>query len=162
VQLPFFIIKLEFTMQASTQQSQASNTTTESNYFDLHTKGFGYLSRIRTVKPRKGEAFLACTVSALHGNKSDPNVTKFDLRASGEAAQNIVLTFKDDVEAQKKVIIGFVVGDIYPEAFEVEKDGQKEQRLVIKGRLLQVSFVKVDGVLIDLAQFKPAAEAQPA
>jgi Protein of unknown function (DUF3577) len=157
---PFFIIKLEFTMQASTQQSQASKDT--SNYFDLHTKGFGYLNRVRIVKPKKGDSFLACSISALHGSKSDPNVTKFDVRVSGDAAQNIVLSFKDAIEADKKVIIGFTVGDIYPEAFEVEKDGQKEQRLVIKGRLLQVSFVKVDGVLIDLTQFKPAAEAQAA
>lgn len=150
-------------MQVSTQQSQASNNgNLTSNYFDLHTKGFGYLNRIRVVKPKKGESFLACSVSALHGSKEDPNVTKFDVRVSGEAAQKIVRALSSDVEAQKKVIVGFVIGDIYPESFEVEKDGQKELRLVIKGRLLQVSFVKIDGVLIDLTQFEPVAEAQAA
>lgn len=151
-------------MQASTQQTQATNNNGNliSNYFDLHTKGFGYLNRIRVVKPKKGESFLACSISALHGSKEDPNVTKFDVRVSGEAAQKIVRTLSADVEAQKKVIVGFVIGDIYPESFEVEKNSQKELRLVIKGRLLQVSFVKVDGDLIDLTQYQPVAEAQAA
>jgi len=32
----------------------------EKSYFDLHISGIGYLNRIREVKPKKGEPFLAC------------------------------------------------------------------------------------------------------
>ena len=34
-------------------------TSTEKSYFDLHITGLGYLNRIREVKPKKGDAFLA-------------------------------------------------------------------------------------------------------
>ncbi|WP_161798131.1 DUF3577 domain-containing protein [Pseudomonas amygdali] len=42
-----------------------SNSTNESKYFDLHTTGIGYLNRIREVKPRKGNPFMAVTVAAI-------------------------------------------------------------------------------------------------
>ena len=36
-------------------------------FFDLHVEGVGYLNRVRTVQPKKGQEFLACTVSAMRG-----------------------------------------------------------------------------------------------
>ena len=35
--------------------SQSDNT----QYFDLHTTGLGYVSRIREVRPESGQAFLS-------------------------------------------------------------------------------------------------------
>src|SRR5690606_14410667 len=42
-------------------------TSNEKSYFDLHITGLGYLSRIREVKPKKGDSFLACDIAALNG-----------------------------------------------------------------------------------------------
>lgn len=149
VRLPFL---LEPFMQLVTTSTQAKK------YFDLHTTGVGYLNRIRPVKPKKGESFLACSISALHGDSDEPNITKFDLRVSGDAAQAIVMALKDDVAANKKVIVGFKIGDIYPEQYEVTVDDQKQLRLINKGRLLQITLVKVDSVLVDINKLVQAEE----
>ena len=41
-------------------------TSNEKSYFDLHITGLGYLNRIREVKPKKGDSFLACDIAALN------------------------------------------------------------------------------------------------
>ena len=59
----------------------------------------------------------------------------------------IVKRLKPDVDARKAVIVGFKLGDIYPEKFVYENGDRKgEVGMVIKGRLLKVRFAKVDGV----------------
>ena len=46
-------------------------TSNEKSYFDLHITGLGYLNRIREVKPKKGDSFLACDIAALNGPSDD-------------------------------------------------------------------------------------------
>jgi hypothetical protein len=139
------------------EQSQATN---ESSYFDLHVEGVGYLNRVRVVQPKskkKGQEFLACTVSAMRGSTEQVGYTKFDCRVSGADAQAIVRQLEADVTAQKKVIIGFRIADIYPETFVYEKgDHQGETGVSIKGRLLRVKFAKVNGEPITLPQSSSA------
>lgn len=40
--------------------------TNETKYFDLHTRGIGYLCRAREVQVRKAEPFMAVTVFTRH------------------------------------------------------------------------------------------------
>ena len=132
------------------EQSQAS---TPSSFFNLHVEGVGYLNRVRTVKPKKGQEFLACTVAALRGSDTDVCYTKFDCRVSGADARAVVKRLEDDVMADKSVIIGFRIADIYPELFTFEKGERKGQAGVsIKGRLLRIKFAKVNGVPIEVPQ----------
>jgi len=70
--------------------SESSQASSPSSFFNLHVEGVGYLNRVRTVKPKKGQEFLACTVAALRGSDSDVSYTKFDCRVSGADAQAIV------------------------------------------------------------------------
>lgn len=122
-------------------------------YFDLHTTGLGYLNRIRLVQPKKGEAFFACSIAALRGDVNDVEYTYFDCRVSGKAAQAAVECFKADIDANRKVLIGFKIGDIYPETYPIttgERTGQTG--VAIKGRLLQVTHAKVDGNPVDLPE----------
>lgn len=128
---------------------QVANPTV-SKFFDLHTTGLGYLNRIRIVKPKKGDSFLACSISALRGDSQDPETSKFDLRISGAHAQACVEFLKNSVDADQKVLVGFKIGDIYPEMFEVSKDGEKQIKMIIKGRLLQIVWAKIDGVPVNL------------
>jgi len=142
------------------QQSQASNP---SSFFDLHVEGVGYLNRVRTVKPKKGQEFLACTVSAMRGSTDDIGYTKFDCRVSGAEAQKIVKRLEADVATEQTVIIGFRIADIYPETFTFEKGEKKGQTGVsIKGRLLRIKFAKVNGEAIDLPQPARSSEAERA
>ena len=45
-----------------------SNQNAQPKYFNLHTSGIGYLSDIREIKPKKGDAFWACRIAALTGS----------------------------------------------------------------------------------------------
>ena len=141
--------------------SEQSQQTSQPSYFNLHVEGVGYLNRVRTVKPKKGQAFLACTVSAMRGSTEDVGYTKFDCRVSGSDAQAIVKQLEGDVTAEKSVIIGFRIADIYPETFTYEKGERQGQTGVsIKGRLLRVKFAKVNGESIALPQSASANEAE--
>ena len=136
-------------------QSQA-----QSAYFNLHVEGVGYLNRVRTVKPKQGPEFMACTVSAMRGHITSIGYTKFDCRVSGSEARKIVKLLEPDVAAEKTVIIGFKIADIYPEMFTFEKGDKKGQPGVsIKGRLLRVKFAKVNGEAVDLPE--PAQVSEP-
>jgi Protein of unknown function (DUF3577) len=143
----------------STSSIQSASATT-AKYYDLHVGGIGYLKRIRVVKPKKGGEFLACSVSALHGSADSVEYTNFDLRVSGSLAQRCIKALEQSMGADDKVLIGFKVGDIYPDAFTVT-DGTDAGKLlqVIKGRLLQVTFAKINNISFDLPLSEPEAQA---
>ena len=137
-------------------QSQA-----QSVYFNLHVEGVGYLNRVCTVKPKKGQEFLACTVSAMRGSTADLGYTKFDCRVCGADAQKAIKLLEQDVVDEKPVLIGFKIGDIYPEIFTYTKgDKEGQQGVSIKGRLLRVKFAKVNGEAVDLPQTAQSGETE--
>ena len=88
-------------------------TSNEKSYFDLHITGLGYLNRIREVKPKKGDSFLACDIAALNGPSDDVSYVRFDARVSGSEAQHLVRRCIQAVDAEKKVMIGFRLGDLW-------------------------------------------------
>jgi len=125
----------------------------EGSFFDLHVEGVGYLNRVRKVEPKGGRPFLACSIAAMRGAAGRVEYTKFDCRVSGTDAIQIVQLLESEVTAKKQVIIGFKLSDPYPEAFTFEKGERKgQQGMSIKGRLLKVKFVKVEGQSIPLPQ----------
>ena len=133
--------------------SESSQVSRPSSFFNLHVEGVGYLNRVRTVRPKKGQEFLACSVAALRGSDRDVCYTKFDCRVSGADAQEVVKRLEADVTADKSVIIGFRIADIYPEMFTFEKGERKGRTgVAIKGRLLRIKFAKVNGESIDVPQ----------
>lgn len=126
----------------------------ESKFYDLHVTGLGYLNRVRLVKPGKGNAFLACAISALRGewNKDGsikPDTTRFDVRVYGEDAIKAVEMLKPHGDEKRKIMIQFKLGDVYPEVFQYDKDTQYHKKgdtgVMIKGRLLKIAKAWVDG-----------------
>lgn len=143
--------------------ANTNNTTGKpAGFFDLHTSGLGYLNRVRMVPVKRGEAFMACTISALHGSADKPEYTTFDVRVSGGQAQEVIQMLWDDVMGKQRVLIGFKIGDIYPEAFTYEKDMGKHKKgeigVMVKGRLLKVTFAKVNNEAVELPQAEQAPE----
>jgi hypothetical protein len=60
------------------------------------------------------------------------------------------------VEAEKKVMIGFRLGDLWTDTFTYSKGKRAgEQGVSLKARLLFVSWIKVDGKLVYKAEPKP-------
>ncbi|WP_258875537.1 DUF3577 domain-containing protein [Paraburkholderia sp. BL27I4N3] len=123
-------------------------------YFDLHLRGLGYLSRVRDVAAKgngrsKAKPFLACAISAFHG---DPNVENgivylsLDLIVAGEKAREAVRAVMDDAnDPDVKVLVAFRSGDHYIRTFERTGNRAGETGAVLKGRLLKLFWVKVDG-----------------
>ena len=138
------------------------NTSTDTSYFNLHITGLGYLNRIREVVPRKGDSFLACDIAALCGPSDAVDYCRFDVRVSGSDAQRLVRTCQPAVEAGRKVLIGFRLGDLWSDIFTYSK-GQRtgEQAVSLKARLLFISWIKVDGESVYKAEPKPAETVAP-
>ncbi|MDO9481051.1 MAG: DUF3577 domain-containing protein [Hydrogenophaga sp.] len=145
------------------------NATTQTNHFNLHVSGIGYLNRVRWVQPkqagRKALPFLACSVSALRGNAESPDYTYLDLRVSGQEAAELVEKCMEDVDQNRKVVISFKVGDIYPHMYERDvkvdgrKTGEKEMACLIKGRLLLINTITIDGERVYTRQTEDDADA---
>ncbi|HKT73473.1 MAG TPA: STY4534 family ICE replication protein, partial [Steroidobacteraceae bacterium] len=107
------------TTTASTQ------TRPKKSYFDLHIEGVGYVNRIREVTPKRGAAFLACEVAALVGPTDAVEYRRFDVRVSGTDAQHLIRRCEQAVKDEKKVLIGFRLGDLWTDIFTYSK-GPKE------------------------------------
>lgn len=125
----------------------STTQTNETKFFDLHTTGIGYLNRIREVKPRgKGKPFMAVTVAALRGSMDDAEYSYIDCNVVGAEAEKLIRRSQAAVEAGKKVLVSFRIGDIWTDAFTYEKGDKKGQPgASLKGRLLFIGWIKVDG-----------------
>lgn len=138
------------------------NPSSDLSYFDLHITGLGYLNRIREVQPRKGDAFLACDIAALNGPSDSPDYRRFDVRVSGSEAQHLIRRCQQAVEAERKVLIGFRLGDLWADTFTYSKGKRAgEQGVSLKARLLFVSWIKVDGHLVYKAEPKATDDTSP-
>ena len=127
-------------------------TQTQQNakkYFNLQTQGIGYLNDIREVKPKKGEVFWACRISALAGEAENPEYRFFDCNIVGAEAEKLIKKCIDAVEAKKKVLISFVLGDLWADTYTVSKDTKHHKKgdtaVTLKSRLLRVKMIKIDG-----------------
>ncbi|EDS7122092.1 DUF3577 domain-containing protein [Salmonella enterica subsp. enterica] len=119
---------------------------TERKYFDLHTRGIGYVNRLRTVTPKKGNPFLACTIAALRGTTDQPEYTYIDVRVYNEKAVELLESCQDALSKKQRVLIAFNIGDIYPKCFTYDKGEKKGQcGCGIKGRLIKITMIKIDG-----------------
>lgn len=140
----------------------------EPKYFDLHTRGIAYVNRLRHVTPKKGQPFLACTLAALRGRTDEPEYTYIDVRVYNDTARVLLESCQEALENKQKVLIGFTVGDIYPETFVYEKGEKKGQTgCGIKGRLIKISLIKINGHHVypeydDAQQQQPADQSRPA
>ena len=130
-----------------------TTNTHENKHFDLHTKGIGYLNRIREVKVRRGEPFMAVTIAALRGTSDQVEYTYIDCVVRGAEAEKLIRRCQAASEADKKIFVSFTIGDIYPETF-VYRSGDKkgETGVSIKGRLLRLGFIKIDGETVYQAE----------
>ncbi|MBS7415793.1 STY4534 family ICE replication protein [Pseudomonas syringae] len=116
-------------------------------YFNLHTVGIGYLNRVREVQVRRGQPFMACDIAALHGATDAVEYTRFDCKVAGGEAERLVRLYKNAVEAEKKVLLSFRIGDLWINPFLYEKgDKQGQPGASLKGRLLFIDWIKVNGV----------------
>lgn len=129
----------------------SDSNSNQATYFDLHVTGIGYLNRVRNVTPNRADPFWAVDVSALHGSADNVEYTYFDCRVSGRKAQEVIEMLEQAIKDKKKVLVGFKIGDIYPDLFTYQSGNKKGQTGVsLKGRLLTISWAKIDGQPVEL------------
>lgn len=137
-----------------------STAFSDETYFDLHITGLGYLNRIREVKLKKGESFLACDIAALNGPTDGPEYRRFDVRVTGEEAKDLIRRCARAVELERKVLVGFRLGDPWVDTFTYSKGINKGQFGVsFKARLLLLNWIKIDGVVVHKRE--PATPGNP-
>jgi len=143
-----------------TNSTQNQNTT---KYYDLHVHGVGYVNRIREVPVKHGDSFWACDISALHGAEDGIEYTRFDCRVSGSEAAKLIKRLDKACQEEKKILIGFKLGDLYAESFVYRKGNkQGETGVSLKARLLYISWIRVDGEPVYTAPAKTeTAEPEP-
>ncbi len=141
------------------------------SYFDLHINGLGYLNRVREVKPRKGDPFLACDISAIYGPSDDVEYCRFDVKVSGTNAKHLIRQCANAVKAERKVLLAFRLGDLWVDQFTYPADYRDPEKagqpgVSLKARLLFISWIKIDKTLFyqveSRAEREPAREEQPA
>ncbi|QLB12771.1 uncharacterized protein DUF3577 [Bisgaardia hudsonensis] len=138
------------TNQTSSQQAN--------NYFNLHTHGIGYLNNIRDIQPKKGSPFLACRIAALTGSSDKPEYRYFDVNVVGHDAEKLIRKCEEAVNAEKKVLISFVLADLWIDTFTYSTDSKFHKKgetgVSLKGRLIRIRMVKIDGELKYQEQLK--------
>lgn len=133
--------------------------TNETKYFDLHTRGIGYLCRAREVQVRKAEPFMAVTVAALHGATHDAEYTYIDCRVTGAEADMLIRHCKEEINSGDKVLVSFTIGDIWISPFTYQKGEKKGQPgASLKGRLLFISMLRINGETVFKAAPKESSQ----
>ncbi|WP_323985725.1 STY4534 family ICE replication protein [Pseudomonas canadensis] len=127
--------------------AHANHSQEATTYFNLHTVGIGYLNRVREVQVRRGQPFMACDIAALHGATDAVEYTRFDCKVAGGEAERMIRLYMDAVNAEKKVLLSFRIGDLWIDPFLYEKGAkQGHPGASLKGRLLFIDWIKVNGV----------------
>lgn len=120
-------------------------------YFNLHTHGIGYVNDIRTIQPKRGNEFVACRIAALVGDSDDLEYRYFDMNVVGREAEHLIKRCKDAVDQHKKVLIAFVMADLWIDTFTYSTDSKYHKKgdtgVSLKGRLIRVKSIKVDNEL---------------
>ncbi|ERF77897.1 STY4534 family ICE replication protein [Gallibacterium anatis] len=123
--------------------------TQQTNFFNLHTSGIGYLNDIREVTPKKGNPFLACRISALTGDSEAPEYRFFDTNVVGKDAEKLIRRCQKAVSEGRKVIISFVLADLWTDTYVVAKDTKYHKKgdtaVSLKARLIRIKMIKIDG-----------------
>lgn len=147
----------------STKQSTQNQPA---KFYDLITSGLGYLNRFREVKPDRGPAYKCCTINALVGPFDSIEYREFDVRLVGWQALEALEILAPHVNAKKKVLVTFRIGDCMPGEYTFQRTdrttGEKEpvKRYCNKGRLLQIMSAQVDGQDIELPQVERPEHAE--
>ena len=83
---------------------------------------------------------------ALRGRTGQVQYTHFECNVVGSKAQATIRELRGAVEGELKVLVGFTISNLHLE-LDTYKGGERDGQILarLKGRLLRISYAKVDG-----------------
>ena len=124
------------------------NTAT---YFDSKLTGFAYFQRARWISTRKGSGYLAVTVCILQGEAGATKNLYVDCNVTGQKAKFLIDQHIPCINDRQTKVSGAVrVSDLYVDTFTYNANHPKSGQtgVSLKGRLLNIQTMKVDGQLV--------------
>lgn len=137
-------------------------TSDKPEFFNFHAKGVAYLNRAREVEVENGDPYLSCTLAVLTGPKSKVKYRYVDCRVVGEKAEELVQKYLSIInDEDRKVLAGCRIGDLWTDAFIFQK-GPKQGKpgANLKGRLLFLEWIKIDGQYVYVSAESESASAK--
>jgi hypothetical protein len=143
-----------------TTQTQNTTAQNENKYYDMQSKNwFAYLYRFRVVNPKAGQKFkpfCSVTLAVRRGLADDNEFTYIDTKIFNNEICDLLKEHAESIEDNNVSVYGTVtVSDMYPDLY-TDKDGVV--RPVIKGRLISMSSLGVNGQIVFTKAKAPASE----
>ena len=120
----------------------------DTKYFDINVNGVAYLNRPRVVKPKEGNnnAYKSVNFNMLTGPANKVRYVQFSTTIVGKQAKEVLTSHWDRLVAAdaegKKILAQVRITDPQPDTYSTK---QGEVRNIIRGRLLSLSFIRIDG-----------------
>jgi Protein of unknown function (DUF3577) len=156
------------------QTAQATQATQAIEYIDCLTKGIGYASRIRRIEKssdgkRLVQPFWSVKINMMSGQKGAVDYLAYDVKSTSKEIDDLLAQFKVIADETKivdgqemsanRILFRATIGDAYPHAYTLTRGPRAgEQRLEMKGRLVRIHSILVNG---ETVYREPAKEAAP-
>lgn len=142
--------------------SQTACENSDPSYFDLHTKGVGFIQRLRRVRASKGPAYVSLDLIALTGEVGAAERVRFDCNVTGIIALRDVAFIEEHIKSAPpadpvrpdrgpRIQVGFTIADLRYETFTYQ-NGPKQGTtgVSLKTRLIHLWWLKVNGARVSL------------
>ena len=120
----------------------------DTKYYDITIRGVGNLYRPRIVKPKEGNnnEYKAIDINMLNGHEDNVKYVRFSTKIVGNHAKEVLTRHWDRlVKADRdgqEILAQAVITDPRPASYQTK---QGEVRHYIQGRLVWLSFIRIDG-----------------
>jgi hypothetical protein len=127
-------------------------------YFDFISTGVAYVNRVKQIFPQAGgnvfTPYWTANLAVLVSKGSDVQYRYIDCSIPAEEAVKLICFYAAEANDQEsKVLAGVRIADLHAETF-TNKEGEVVPCL--KGRLIKVNWLKVNGRMVFKAE--PAVE----
>ena len=122
----------------------------DKKYFNVITKGLGYLNDARVVAVDGGSSYLAVRVSLLEGHEDNVRYTYVDCIVKGEKVTKLIQQYQSQIEDKdQKVIASVDLGSLKAKPFTYKR-GAKQGQLgaALKAALIGINYLKIGGQVV--------------
>lgn len=124
--------------------STDKNPSGENKYFDIVTRGIGYLNNAHTVNLENGEPYPAVDIRALEGPKDNVRYRKIQCSVKGTRAKEVTKNYLSEINSNTdKVLCGFTVADPQPRSWKNKETGEIQN--AFHAKLIGIDWISVNG-----------------